>query len=95
MLADNLRDGSVAEAVSKTFDGEHPCAMCKQIAQDKKSEKKSDALQLKLKKIELASVQNAFVFTAPTDFWLHPLLNLATDSETEAPLVPPPRRLAA
>ena len=42
MLASNLRHDSLAEAVSKTFDGEHPCCLCKAIAAAKKSEKKSE-----------------------------------------------------
>ena len=93
MLADNLRTGSVTEAVSKTFDGDHPCPLCKQIAEGKKSEKKSDALDLKVKKLEFATEQSGFVFAAPTDFQLLPLLHSTADSQTAAPPVPPPRRL--
>ncbi|HZI33729.1 MAG TPA: hypothetical protein VFF11_15420, partial [Candidatus Binatia bacterium] len=43
MLAHNLRTQSVAEAMADTFDGRHPCCLCKAIAAAKKSEKKSDA----------------------------------------------------
>jgi len=44
MLANNLRTQSVSEAVSHTFDGEHPCPLCRAIAAAKKSEKKSAAV---------------------------------------------------
>ena len=93
MLADNLRTSGVTEAVSKTFDGDHPCPLCKQIAEGKKSEKKSDALDLKVKKLEFATAQAGFVFTAPTDFQILPLLHSTADSQTATPPVPPPRRL--
>ena len=38
MLTQNLRTGSLEDAVTKTFDGQHPCCLCKQIAAGKKSE---------------------------------------------------------
>ncbi len=95
MLADNLRDGNMTEAVSKTFDGEHPCPLCKHIAEGKKSEKKSDALDLKVKKLEFATELKGFVFAAPASFHLLPLFVSTADSQTEAPPVPPPRCFAA
>ena len=42
MVVNYSRDGSFVTAVEKTFDGEHPCALCKVIAKGKKSEKKSE-----------------------------------------------------
>jgi hypothetical protein len=43
MLAENLSCGSVSQAVSRTFDGKHPCPLCKAIAAGKTSEKKKDS----------------------------------------------------
>jgi len=94
MLADNLQQGSITEAVSNTFDGDHPCAMCKHISEAKQSEKKSDALDLKVKKLEFATEQSGFVFAAPSTFHLLPLLHSNSDSQAEAPPVPPPRAFA-
>lgn len=91
MLADNLQTASVSEAVSKTFDGDHPCKLCKGIAEGKKSERKSDALDLKVKKIDFANELIAFMFTAPTEFRLLPSIHSRADSTSEAPPVPPPR----
>lgn len=93
MLADNLREGTVTEAVNRTFDGEHPCSMCKQIAEGKKSEKKSDALNLKVTKLEFATAQIGFVFTAPATFQPFSVLHSTAESYAEAPPVPPPRFL--
>jgi hypothetical protein len=42
MLADNLRQQSLTQAVSQTFDGQHPCCLCKAIAAGKQSEKKTE-----------------------------------------------------
>jgi len=49
MLASNLRCGSFSQAVSKTFDGRHPCCLCKAIAAARKSEKKSAVASVNLK----------------------------------------------
>lgn len=38
MVHDFSRGGSLTQAVEKTFDGKHPCAMCKKIAKAKNSE---------------------------------------------------------
>lgn len=95
MLAQNLQDRSVIDAVSRTFDGEHPCALCKGIAEGKKSEKKSDALDLKVKKVEFASAVPEFVFAAPTAFRLLPVFRSQGNSLPQSPPVPPPRCCAA
>jgi hypothetical protein len=42
MLIDYSRDGSFTVAVCKTFDGKHPCCLCKAIAEGKKSEQKKE-----------------------------------------------------
>lgn len=38
MLRDYSQDRSVAVAVMQTFDGEHPCALCKKISAGKEEE---------------------------------------------------------
>ena len=35
MMVNFSKQGSVREAVAKTFDGEHPCALCKKISKAK------------------------------------------------------------
>ena len=51
MLADNLCTHSAKEAVTETFDGNHPCEMCKAIAAGKQSEKKTE-FNLQMQKLE-------------------------------------------
>ena len=81
---------SLAEALVKTFDGKHPCKLCKFVAAEKKSEKKQDA-QFKISKIDLlpAGCSN-FVFTPPLPGHCFPVSSLPPD-HVEAPPTPPPR----
>lgn len=53
MIVSYARDGSLVEAVNKTFDGNHPCRMCKTIQkvrsdQDQKEQKHQFKLGAKL-----------------------------------------------
>lgn len=41
MVKNFSRTGSLTEAVSKTFDGKHPCSMCKKIAAAQSHEEKA------------------------------------------------------
>jgi len=92
MLANNLRTDSMAAALAKTFDGKHPCQMCKKISAGKQSEKKTE-LPLPIKKLEFVSERPMFVFSAPQDFRLTPVLDSTSDGLTHRPSVPPPRSL--
>ena len=89
MIAANLSaNDSLTEAVSKTFDGEHPCPLCKAIKAGKKSEQKSEAVTPTLKKFEFVSQTPLFVFTAPSAFTL---VGWRVEFPSTAPPVPPPR----
>ncbi len=90
MLADNLRTHSLSESVTCTFDGKHPCCLCKAIAAAKKSEKKNE-FTLELMKLEFPPVPENFVIIAPSQFQLLPQVDSFADSLTEKPPTPPPR----
>ncbi|HET7625733.1 MAG TPA: hypothetical protein VFM25_10770 [Verrucomicrobiae bacterium] len=90
MLASNLKSDSFGEALVKTFDGKHPCCLCKRISTEKKSEKKSD-FNLDLKKLEFSYTPVVFIFTAPEYFWNIRAAEPIPFSLTRAPLTPPPR----
>lgn len=92
MLAKNLQTESVGEAITKTFDGAHPCKMCKQISAGKKAEKKAD-LTLQIKKLEFVSIRPAWLILAPQDFHTVPEPALNFESISHRPSVPPPRPL--
>ena len=91
MFAANLASQqSLTEAVSQTFDGEHPCPLCKAIAAGKKSEKKSEAIAPALK-MEFPPVADRFVLIAPKPFAVFSPVNVFADSVSSKPPVPPPR----
>jgi hypothetical protein len=90
MLADNLRTQSVKEAVTETFDGNHPCPLCKAIAAGKQSEKKTE-FTLQTQKLEFPPVKESPILFAPSAFQLLPQANFFTESLTQKPLTPPPR----
>jgi len=90
MVISYSQDGSVGEALGKTFDGRHPCALCKAIAAGKKSERKSE-FPVPGKKFEFSYSATVFVFSAPTHFWEASGLEERADSLNHAPAVPPPK----
>jgi len=90
MLADNLRTHSVGEAVACTFDGKHPCCLCKAIAAGKKSETKSE-YTLQLSRLEFPPSPDNFVLVGPSQFKLLPQINVFAESLVFQPPTPPPR----
>ena len=90
MLAENLRQDSVTEAFQKTFDGKHPCGLCKAVTEGRRSEKKAE-FPAPLMKIEFVSERIAFVFSAPQDFEVLPERAFHSDNFSKQPPVPPPR----
>jgi hypothetical protein len=91
MLAGNLRHGSLSQAVERTFNGEHPCALCKQISRSKQAEKKTE-FNPELKKFEFSFTSNIFIFLPPSQFYEARVPGTEFYTLTHAPPVPPPRR---
>ena len=92
MLADNLQTGSLTEAVSKTFDGDHPCPMCKAIKQGRADEQKQDQQQVKPSfKLELGPIWQTSIYTVTQPREWVPSTELHSDSNHEGPPKPPPR----
>ncbi|HEX5399204.1 MAG TPA: hypothetical protein VFY06_09165 [Verrucomicrobiae bacterium] len=91
MLADNLCSHSLSVSVERTFDGKHPCPLCKAIAAGKKSETRS-VYTIQFKKLEFPPATPNFAVFAPGQFWLLPLANdTFAELFTSKPLTPPPR----
>jgi hypothetical protein len=90
MVISYSQDRPVTEAVSDTFDGQHPCKLCKQIAKGKNAEKKAE-YQFESIKVKFAYAPTAFIFSTPPLFWELPTSHESADLLTHAPPVPPPR----
>ena len=94
MIVSYSQEAPLGEAVAKTFDGQHPCTLCKQIAKGKQSEKKSD-YKFELKKLEFPYTPFAFIFRSPSSFREMCAGDDEADLLTHAPAIPPPRSLLA
>jgi hypothetical protein len=90
MLAHNICTQSVPEAINHTFDGQHPCCLCKAIAAGKKSQKKPEAVSVNLK-LEFPPVAEQFALFAPKASADFPRFNVFAPSFFRKPPVPPPR----
>ena len=90
MLAANLRTGSFTAAVQKTFDGKHPCGLCKAIAAGKSAEPKQEFTG-SLQKFEFPPVTEILVWVAPALFQFVPQENTFADPLAHPPPTPPPR----
>ena len=90
MMISYSQEGPVAEAVSKTFDGNHPCDLCKKIAKGKQSQKQT-VYKFEFGKVKFSCAPEAFIFVPPSAFWLILAPNEGANLLTHPPLVPPPR----
>lgn len=94
MIVCYSQEAPISEAVVKTFDGQHPCKLCKQIAKGKQSEKKPE-YKFELSKLEFPYASSTFIFDAPSSFVEVRAGNDAMDLLTYSPPVPPPRGFIA
>jgi hypothetical protein len=94
MVISYSHTASLTEALEKTFDGKHPCKLCKKIDESKRSEKKSDS-EIDLKKFEFSFVASEFIFSAPAFLDEPRPQNDFATALTRTPPVPPPRQIFA
>jgi len=90
MIVSYSERAPLKEALTYTFDGKHPCCLCKAIAAAKKSERKNE-IPLQKQKLEFPPIKQNFVVIGPSQFELIPLSNMFADPISRPPLLPPPR----
>ena len=86
------QDASLGEALVKTFDGKHPCDLCKLVQQGKRSEQRQDS-QKSQSKIDVFLVSGQESTAAPVVEPLPRLSDRLPDLSSQPPPSPPPRRL--
>jgi hypothetical protein len=92
MLASNARAFSLAEAITRTFDGQHPCRLCKAIIAGKQAEQQQPATKISVKiKLDLGLPPLAGVFAWPDHARASLPDALRYHERTDAPPTPPPR----
>jgi len=92
MAVSYSQDSSFKEALAKTFDGRHPCKLCKFVAEAKKSEKKQETQKVETK-FDLLCAAKPFSLFPPRLVPLRPSPTLVTGGRSDAPPTPPPRQL--
>lgn len=90
MAVSFARTDTLSVSLQKTFDGQHPCKLCKIVKAGKAAEKKQDLLKLEAK-IDFQLVAGSCGLFPP-----RPIRHFTPASEdapalAEAPLLPPPR----
>ena len=93
MVHDFSRTGSLSTAVEKTFDGRHPCPLCKKIAKARSAEEKAPATVKMEKKAEVFVASGSAETPTPIcrrfAYGPHPFVSFPERSD--APPVPVPR----
>jgi hypothetical protein len=90
MIASYSEHSTFKDAVEMTFDGKHPCPLCKAIAAAKKSQQKNE-FSLQNQKLEFPPAEENFILIAPAQFQLLQQENSFAKSLTQKPPFPPPR----
>jgi hypothetical protein len=95
MLVNSLRTDSLPQAVTNTFDGNHPCPLCKAIAKGQSSQKKTELLLNPIRIVFLPMTRESALI-APERFQMVRITS-DTFAQTPAnpPLTPPPRAICA
>lgn len=92
MLVAYSKDATASEAISKTFDGQHPCPLCKAIEQGRQQEKKQDQKTLKPSgKFDPGILCQTLQFDFCTRFEPPDPVPLTAPHRTDAPPKPRPR----
>ncbi len=96
MLRDYSEGATVAEAVEKTFSGEAPCSMCKNIAAARQQEKKEPASVKVEKKTEifLLPAHGFLNKRIARDFCYPAVVDKIFSLRSDAPPVPVPIRVS-
>jgi hypothetical protein len=77
-------------ALEKTFNGKHPCRLCKTVEEGRKSEQKQATLKVETK-LEFFFDREAVELPEPPEAIHHTFFVVLYFSRTDSPPVPPPR----
>jgi hypothetical protein len=80
----------LSKAIAQTFDGDHPCSLCKRISAARHSEKKSDAQTVTIKPDLICATRRIILLPRSTDF-LFARVEMNASLVAHSPPTPPPR----
>ena len=90
MMLNNAQHSTLGQALEQTFDGRHPCDLCKTIEKGRQSEKQHDA-QVAVCKINVFYQFSAISLVCPRNFWQQQTRDLFAPAFSAQPLLQPPR----
>ncbi|MBM3839105.1 MAG: hypothetical protein FJ398_14280 [Verrucomicrobia bacterium] len=82
---------SLREAIIKTFDGQHPCQLCKAVQEGRAAEQKQRPQRKLSAKVDFFCNHDPVVIETPPPFQQPISQSVHFPTRTEAPLGPPPR----
>jgi hypothetical protein len=91
MAVSYSQDASLTVALAKTFDGQHPCKLCKVVETGRSAEKQQD-IQKSAGKIDFFLVTNVRLLFAVEVAPDTPRARLSPADRAEFPPTPPPRQ---
>ncbi|MBX7207016.1 MAG: hypothetical protein K1X78_01785 [Verrucomicrobiaceae bacterium] len=94
MVVTYSKDATIGEALEKTFDGAHPCPLCKMVDAGARSDRDNKSKQSKagaIKKIEMALVVVETLVLPKPAVPECPVTADRAVKRSEVPPVPPPR----
>ena len=94
MIIAYSQDNPLREAVSMTFDGQHPCGMCKAIKQGRAAEKQQEKIA-PVNKLPLAIIWQAPFLCFDSARECLPASDQSSEPRPEAPPKPRPKSVAA
>ena len=92
MVIKYSREAPFVQALVKTFDGQHPCSLCRIVTEGQKSEQKQQTKQ-PVKELDLCLEIPAAFQPTPLAFARHTIVHTRADARFEPPLIPPPRAI--
>jgi len=90
MLVGYAKHTSMSEALAKTFDGKHPCGLCKTVAAAQHSPKKHEA-QMTSAKLDLICTARVIALAQPSSQLTFVRLQTRVIRLVYSPAAPPPR----
>ena len=85
-----VKEGSLSEGLSQTFDGDHPCPLCNLVEEGQKKEQKLPTKKADAKMQMLLTVQSV-VLMPPALTYLPRAAQETATARCAEPTVPPPR----
>ena len=90
MAFSNAKHANLTQALEKTFDGQHPCELCKRIEKARQSEKKQDP-QIAITKITFFYETRVIALVSPRDCWQQQVDDTFAGNRPHRPILQPPR----